>query len=68
VGDTVSYSSSELLALARELSSDRIYKRNDNPIAALEKIIQLAATNDLILITGSLYLVGEIRKKLAKYL
>lgn len=36
--------------------------QNENPIIALQKAAEEASTEDLIVVTGSLYLVGEILK------
>lgn len=36
--------------------------QNENPIVALQKAAEMANPEDLILVTGSLYLVGEILK------
>lgn len=38
----------------------------DKPEAALAKAIEISSENDLILVTGSLYLVGEVKKLLQR--
>lgn len=38
----------------------RVKFQNENPILALQKAAELATEKDLIVVTGSLYLVGEI--------
>lgn len=55
-----STSASEIAALApANLAVEAI----DDPIAAADRAVELAGPNDLVVITGSLYLVGNVRER-----
>lgn len=68
-GDTFSYTPVELVRIARRLisraplaiSARGALIKND-PIHAVREAIKSAKADDFILVTGSLYLVGEVRK------
>ncbi|CAN5629646.1 folylpolyglutamate synthase/dihydrofolate synthase family protein [soil metagenome] len=51
----------EIAARARNLISD-VYVERD-PLKAIEKALDLAADRDVIIATGSLYLVGNVRER-----
>lgn len=60
-GDTYSYESEELSEIVQQFDRDKsIYVISDSE-EAVRKAIQQSHKDDLILVTGSLYLVGEIR-------
>lgn len=45
---------------------NRVYQKYDDPKLALESVLQMSGTRDLILISGSLYLVGYLRKLMSE--
>jgi dihydrofolate synthase/folylpolyglutamate synthase len=48
------------------LTSDRVFAVN-NVDEALNKALEIAGVDDLILVTGSLYLIGEVQKRRNSY-
>lgn len=61
-----SYNPHQLLSLAQSLDSTKKYFLMGNPQEAINLYYKKAAKDDVLLITGSLYLVGEIKKWLDK--
>ena len=66
-GDTFSYTPTELSKIISrgflaEIARGPLIKIKSNPIQAIQEAIKSARADDFILVTGSLYLVGEIRK------
>ncbi|MCJ7740999.1 bifunctional folylpolyglutamate synthase/dihydrofolate synthase [Candidatus Microgenomates bacterium] len=59
-GITKSYDSTDLFKIAKELKIGREIEIINNPSDALDQAIKKAKKDDLILVTGSLYLIGEI--------
>ncbi|MFA6322741.1 MAG: Mur ligase family protein [Candidatus Buchananbacteria bacterium] len=51
------------LRLAQQLKTKKKIMVSLDPFGALNKVLKLATADDLILITGSFYLAGELRKK-----
>ncbi len=62
VGETYSYDAKDLYNMAKQLDPDQNLKIINEPLMAVGEAIKKAQKEDLILITGSLYLVGEVRK------
>lgn len=62
VGIISSYSPKELLRIAQAISKDIPMSVIENAEKAVKDTVQSAQESDLILVTGSLYLVGEVRK------
>ncbi len=59
-GITKSYDSTDLFEIAQRLDKKKEMKIDEYPIHALKQTIKEAKKDDLILVTGSLYLIGEI--------
>jgi dihydrofolate synthase / folylpolyglutamate synthase len=55
----------EVAALVRELNADIRLFLEPNPALAIEMALGLAAATDLVCVTGSIYLVGQVRKNFA---
>lgn len=55
-----SYDSTDLFKIARKLDKKKEMKIDEYPVHALKQTVKEAKKEDLILVTGSLYLVGEI--------
>ncbi len=62
VGVISSYEPQELLRVAEKIDQDKPMLIIKDAKKALEEAIKSAKRDDLILVTGSLYLVGEVRK------
>lgn len=61
-GETLSYTPEELAAVIQPYYPLHHVSLCDDPPAALEAARTMARSSDIILVTGSLYLVGEIKK------
>ena len=55
----------EVAALVRELNADIHLFLEPNPTLAIEMALGLAEANDLVCVSGSIYLVGQVRKYFA---
>ncbi len=62
MGIISSYDPKELLNIARTINKDKTMFIIDNAKEAIIESVKSAKPDDLILITGSLYLVGELKK------
>lgn len=49
--------------IARLADNDIPVETEDDPLAAIEKALKMAGSGDAVLVTGSLYLVGNIRER-----
>jgi len=56
------YDPAELAALAKEIAPDLDVRIVPEPIVAVQQALAEAEPDDLVLVTGSLYLVGDIRQ------
>ena len=65
VGVINSYNPEELLNIASKIDNRKQMIVIDNAKRAIDKAIKSVNASDLILVTGSLYLIGEARKRLA---
>lgn len=67
IGIISSYDPEELLEVARTIDKDKTMIIIGKAKEALGEAVKSAKPDDLILITGSLYLVGEIKKKITNF-
>ena len=56
------FAAEELAALAQKIRSDLDIRIISDPIVAVQQALAEAEPDDLILVTGSLYLVGDVRQ------
>ncbi|MBI3379945.1 bifunctional folylpolyglutamate synthase/dihydrofolate synthase [Candidatus Gottesmanbacteria bacterium] len=63
IGIINSYDPEELLKISQTIDKKKQMMIIKNAQKALEKVIKSAKSDDVILITGSLYLVGEIKRE-----
>lgn len=61
-GEIVSYTPTKLGEIIKRIDQSKSYEIINYPQHALQQAIKMANQQDIILVTGSLYLVGEIKK------
>ncbi|MBI5452471.1 bifunctional folylpolyglutamate synthase/dihydrofolate synthase [Candidatus Gottesmanbacteria bacterium] len=62
IGIITSYDPNKLLGIGRTIAKDKSMSVTADAKKAVDQAIKSAKSSDLILVTGSLYLVGEIKK------